>query len=153
MTPYEFIDTLLATTSNSIFEILDALSKFDIRQIDPQKIAMLGQLFADSGRVVVDLARSVSVLRCIGHISRRSSLSALLFTDKGGILSGPLLLKLAEALKTRGAGLYTGDSFVDHLANIFAGLRSAREGRSIHQRAGDLPRGRKREARRDLVIP
>lgn len=59
MTPYEFIDTLLATTSNSIYEILDALSKFDIRQIDPQKIAMLGQLIADSGRVVVDLARII----------------------------------------------------------------------------------------------
>ena len=59
MTPYEFIDTLLTTTSNSIYEILDALSKFDIRQIDPQKIAMFGQLFADSGRVVVDLARII----------------------------------------------------------------------------------------------
>ena len=59
MTPYEFIDTLLATASNSIIEILRALSQFDIRQIDPQKIAMLGQLIADSGRVVVDLARII----------------------------------------------------------------------------------------------
>ena len=59
MTPYEFIDTLLATASNSIIEILRALSQSDIRQIDPQKIAMLGQLIADSGRVVVDLARII----------------------------------------------------------------------------------------------
>lgn len=52
---YVIFEALANATKDQIIMI----SQFDILAINPQKLAMLGQLFADCGRVVVDIAKIV----------------------------------------------------------------------------------------------
>lgn len=52
--------------ANATVQLVTMISKINIMEVNPQKLAMLGQLIADSGRVVVDLARIIiSILEAL----------------------------------------------------------------------------------------
>ena len=63
MTPFYPIFEALA---NALAQLITMISKINIMEVNPQKLAMLGQLVADSGRVVIDLARIIiSILEAL----------------------------------------------------------------------------------------
>ena len=63
MTPFYPIFEALA---NATVSLVTMISKINIMEVNPQKLAMLGQLVADSGRVVIDLARIIiSILEAL----------------------------------------------------------------------------------------
>ena len=63
MTPFY---PILEAIYNALVQFITMISKINIMEVNPQKLAMLGQLIADSGRVVVDLARIIiSILEAL----------------------------------------------------------------------------------------
>ena len=63
MTPFE---PILEAIYNALVQFITMISKINIMEVNPQKLAMLGQLVADCGRVVVDLARIIiSILEAL----------------------------------------------------------------------------------------
>lgn len=63
MTPFY---PILEAAANALVQFITMISKINIMEVNPQKLAMLGQLIADCGRVVVDLARIIiSILEAL----------------------------------------------------------------------------------------
>ena len=48
------MEQVFMAMTDSIYQILDAVSKFDIREVNPQMLAMLWQVIADAGRTLYD---------------------------------------------------------------------------------------------------
>lgn len=63
MTPFY---PILEAAANALAQLITMISKINIMEVNPQKLAMLGQLVADCGRGVVDLARIIiSILEAL----------------------------------------------------------------------------------------
>ena len=46
------MEQILTTLCDSICLILEAISRFDLSQVDPNRLAEIGQVYADMGRIV-----------------------------------------------------------------------------------------------------
>ena len=57
------MEQIVQSMCNAIIVILTAVSQFDITKINPNKLAMLGQVVADAGRVIyIGIALIVKLL-------------------------------------------------------------------------------------------
>lgn len=56
------MEQLMTAICDSIFQILEAVSKFDIMAIDQQRLAEMGQVVADCARIVYRFAEILIVV-------------------------------------------------------------------------------------------
>ena len=59
------MEQLMTTICNSIWLILEAISKFDIMAIDQQRLAEMGQVVADTARIIY---RFIDILIVIANM-------------------------------------------------------------------------------------